>query len=383
MDSDFTKIEFRVDNLGSVQIGYFTHKPLTIFCGPNNTGKTWTLYSLYHFYRSLELGKIDKKIYRMNMGDFNDVISSELPRFFNASPRQFRNSMFGFADDHGNVADLVNGLKNRKTFLIPAERNGLHLLFRELSSRRTTLLHNVSQENVDIVGLLKDVINSRYARPIAHYIDWLNDLTEMQKSKSADGRPYATRIKRNLAAGSYKVDPRNGAIEFRPYRTQRVGVSPGYIGLHIASSTVKSLFSLWFYLEHQAHIGDILMIDEPELNIHPDNQRQIARLLASLVNAGINIVISTHSDYIIREFNSLIMLSQDKGGHLRRRHGYNNREVLQPDQVGAYLFDQQTITEFEITPSDGIYATTFDEVITDLNKVNDDIYYSLRENNDG
>lgn len=123
------------------------------------------------------------------------------------------------------------------------------------------------------------------------------------------------------------------------------------------------------------------MIDEPELNIHPNNQRQIARLLASLVNAGINIVISTHSDYIIREFNSLIMLNNDTKGILRRKHGYYKNEILQPEQVGAYLFDQSTITKFDITPSDGIYATTFDEVITDLNNVNDDIYYTLQEQN--
>ena len=37
------------------------------------------------------------------------------------------------------------------------------------------------------------------------------------------------------------------------------------------------------------------MIDEPELNIHPANQRHIARLLARLVNAGMSVVISTHA----------------------------------------------------------------------------------------
>ena len=89
------------------------------------------------------------------------------------------------------------------------------------------------------------------------------------------------------------------------------------MGLHSASSTVKSLFGLWFYLENQAKKGDVLMIDEPELNIHPENQRKIARVLAMLVNAGLNVVVSTHSDYIVRELNSLIMLSGDKGKKLR------------------------------------------------------------------
>lgn len=379
MDSTFVELDFQVENLGSVLNGKFTHKPLTIFCGPNNTGKTWTLYSLYHFYQSLRNGKISQNLDHTNMDNLNELVSMELPRLFNAPVKQLKDGKFSLANDRGHLASIAGSLKNRRVFLIPAERNGLNLFYHELRSRRTALLHDVSQESVDIVGLLKDVINSRYAKPIADYIDWLNNLPEMQGSKSGDGNLYAGRIKRSLVRGVYKVNPLDGTIHFRPYRAQRDGKQPGFMGLHMASSTVKSLFSLWFYLEHQAHPGDILMIDEPELNIHPNNQRQIARLLASLVNAGINVVISTHSDYIIREFNSLIMLNKDTRGRLRRKHGYSENEILPPEKIGAYLFDQQTITEFEINPLDGIYATTFDEVIADLNKVNNDIYYSLQE----
>ncbi len=124
------------------------------------------------------------------------------------------------------------------------------------------------------------------------------------------------------------------------------------------------------------------MIDEPELNIHPENQRRTARLLAQLVNAGLNIVISTHSDYIVREFNSLLMLNEDRDKTLRKKHKYKDEEILRPDQVRAYLFDNQTIAPFEITSDNGIYAETFDKVIRKLNDVSDNIYYSLQEQRD-
>jgi len=149
--------------------------------------------------------------------------------------------------------------------------------------------------------------------------------------------------------------------------------------LHMTSSTVKSLFGLWFYLEYQAEPGDILMIDEPELNVHPENQRKIARLLARLVNAGLRIVMSTHSDYIVRELNTLIMLSQEEAEELRKEHGYEQEETLRTDQIAAYLFDNQTITPFKLTPDSGIYASTFDKVIANINNVNNDVYYSLQE----
>ena len=76
------------------------------------------------------------------------------------------------------------------------------------------------------------------------------------------------------------------------------------------------------------------------------------------------------------------MLSQDEGQKLRTKYGYDKNEVLSIEQVGAYLYDKQTITPFKITLEDGIYATTFDEVIGDINTTNDDIYYSLREQSD-
>ena len=201
----------------------------------------------------------------------------------------------------------------------------------------------------------------------------------MHNLKSDGFHAHAQQLKKDLAGGAYRVDARTGSIEFKPYQVKRDGRPTTPMGLHMTSSTVKSLFGLWYYLDHQARPGAMLMIDEPELNIHPSNQRKIARLLAKLVNAGLNVIISTHSDYIVREFNSLIMLAQDKEGKLRKRHKYEVHEVLEREQVGAFLFDNQTIEAFEITPDDGIYAITFDEVIRDLNAVNDDIYYSLRE----
>lgn len=43
-------MRFKVRNLGAIQQGELTQRPLTIFCGPNNTGKTWVMYSLYYCY---------------------------------------------------------------------------------------------------------------------------------------------------------------------------------------------------------------------------------------------------------------------------------------------------------------------------------------------
>lgn len=374
------ELEFSVKNLGSLREGSFAPRALTLFCGPNNSGKTWVMYSLYHCYEILNrLHNLEKGETKVETLDkFNKQLTLDLPYVFNVPPVKLSGASFRL-----NKVDpwsrVMKGWSGHDVFLMPAERNGLHLFFRELSTRRTALLHHASRDNIDIGELLRDVIHSRYALPIARYIDWLNSLGDYTGNRSDGFHEFAERLKKKLAKGAYKVDRNTSNITFKPYQLNRKGEETPTLDLHVASSNVKSLFGLWFYLEHQAEPGDILMIDEPELNVHPENQRKIARLLARLVNAGLRIVISTHSDYIVRELNTLIMLNQTGAEELRRKHQYEDEEILSPDQIAAYLFDQRTIAPFEVTPDDGIYAETFDEVIASLNGTNNDVYYSLQE----
>ena len=98
-----------------------------------------------------------------------------------------------------------------------------------------------------------------------------------------------------------------------------------------SSSGVRLLLDLGFYIRHVVNIGDLLVIEEPELNLHPEKQRKLARLLAKLVNHGIKIFITTHSDYIIREFNTLIMLhsKNERIKNIIQREEYNTEETLE------------------------------------------------------
>ena len=160
--------------------------------------------------------------------------------------------------------------------------------------------------------------------------------------------------------------------------------TPPKLDLHLTSSTVKSLFGLWAYLEFDAQPGDVLMIDEPELNLHPANQRLIARLIARLINAGLRVIASTHSDYLVREINSLIMLSRpgQVQAELMQRFDYKEEELLDPECVSAWLFHERQITPMEIDVVEGVSAKTFDEQIHSLNDTSDGIYYAYQQAQD-
>lgn len=125
------------------------------------------------------------------------------------------------------------------------------------------------------------------------------------------------------------------------------------------------------------------MIDEPELNLHPDNQRLIARLLARLVNRGMKVVISTHSDYIVREINNMIMLGNEFPGRedLEKAWGYDpaGSERLRVDQVAAYHFEENLVSKIEISSEYGMEVKSMDNAINRMNQSNSEIYFALQD----
>lgn len=162
-----------------------------------------------------------------------------------------------------------------------------------------------------------------------------------------------------------------------------------------SSSAVRSMLDIGFYLRHVASPGDLLMVDEPELNLHPENQRRVARLFAQLVNIGIKIFITTHSDYIIKELNTLIMLNQggERLNALAERENYKHTEILNHKKVKVYIAEEalvmldgkkrktrcQTLVQADIDSKLGIEARSFDTTIEDMNRIQEEIVWGGEE----
>ena len=132
------------------------------------------------------------------------------------------------------------------------------------------------------------------------------------------------------------------------------------------------------------------MIDEPELNLHPQNQRKVAQLLAMLVNHGIKVFVTTHSDTIIRELNTLLLLDakDPRLAELAKAEGYLESQFLSNDQVKAYVAKEDlvkldgakrrkkvnTLVPVEINDN-GISLDTFDDAIAAMNRIQDEIIW--------
>jgi ABC-type multidrug transport system ATPase subunit len=154
-----------------------------------------------------------------------------------------------------------------------------------------------------------------------------------------------------------------------------------------ASSCIRALLDVGFYLRCRARIGDLFIIDEPELNLHPKNQRAFARLVARMVNAGIKVFITTHSDYLVKELNTLIMLNQ-RTTHtksVQQRYGYDDAELIDPQRIRLYMTGVRkatagrgklhTLIPATIYHDRGIEVSTFDDTIETMNTIQSEILY--------
>lgn len=186
----------------------------------------------------------------------------------------------------------------------------------------------------------------------------------------------------DLLGGSFKSIDKQ--VVYQPKKVRnRDKVS---VPVYIASSSIKSLFLIDLYINYLAKEKGLLIIDEPELNLHPDNQRKMAGLLARLVNAGIKVMVTTHSDYLIREINNRIMLSNeipDKKEIMSKQKSPKlvKEDILKPEQVKAYTMSDHTIKEIDVDKY-GIKLDIFDSIIDSSNNLSDEIFFSLENSND-
>ena len=153
------------------------------------------------------------------------------------------------------------------------------------------------------------------------------------------------------------------------------------IPLHLASSSARGLSDLYFYSRHTASQNHLLIMDEPESHLDTANQLRLARILAHFVRAGIKVLITTHSDYLIKEVNNLVMLSQldsTRRKTLSRKLGYSKDEQLPPESIKAYVADGNNLQSCTVDRL-GIDMPVFDTTIDRVNQVANELAMALSD----
>ena len=260
-------------------------------------------------------------------------------------------------------------------FVLSAERFGIALFYKELDFTKNRLVEMLQQlgdakrQDREMPFFLVDRMANRYALPIKHNIDYTRNIPELRDRR---GVLYDEKLHDRIEElmGGYYVTS-DDEIRFKSRAEKGRSFD---IPLHLASSSARGLSDLYFYLRASSW-NHLLIIDEPESHLDTPNQVLLARNLAHFVRSGIKVLVTTHSDYLIKEINNLIMLGHLDGGRYKRLPldlGYKPDDRLDVDSVRTYVAEDDGLTPCKVDRY-GIEIPLFDKTIDDINHVSNEL----------
>ena len=192
--------------------------------------------------------------------------------------------------------------------------------------------------------------------------DFMQQLILYKESEVPDEgmKHLAEAIESDVLAGQILMKPTpSGYPEFL-YRPQEIGEE---VRLTRAASMVSELAPVVLFLRGGIRPGDTLIIEEPEAHLHPGAQTDIALILAGLVRAGVRVIVTTHSDWLLKEIANLIRIGELKRKGVQKVEKMAPVHWLLPEEVGTWWFQKDGIVKhIPFDPTEGIEPKDYEDV---------------------
>jgi len=166
----------------------------------------------------------------------------------------------------------------------------------------TAFIFQYRQQKVRIEELLTDTDQSEFEQRGTSFIEPVNIFFEMifHSYQKEHRRRREEEINKNPQLGEYvkladflEKEILQGTVGFETSEREELLFQPKEntkLEMPIVSSMVKELAPLVLCLRYLVEPYELLIIDEPEMNLHPAAQVEIAEFLAMLVNAGLHVL---------------------------------------------------------------------------------------------
>lgn len=320
-------------------------KPLTIITGANSSGKSSLIQAilLLSEHKDLELTR-----YLHSLGSFDDLKNKYVNPSHYLLKATFNNSITSqLVASKGSeiidkIADYPLVFPNNATYLSAN---------RQTFSEIQNLIPNTKDERK--FGIAGEYIASYYDNfkdePIAEYLRKQKAVSYTLEGQLSYWLAKITNINYKLhtetvSSSSVKVFYKDSdGLFFKP---SNIGT-----GVSFLSTIIIACLS--------AQKGNVIIIENPEVHLHPQSQSRLAEFFAFIASKGVQIIIETHNDHLIN----------------RIRYEVFKENISSQDVIIHYKYPQQSFKTIEISPAgmfvdeqgwnsfpEGFYDATLQEV---------------------
>lgn len=428
-------LDLAVTNFGPIREGKVRIKPLTIFMGPNNSGKSYMAVLIHSILSGrgsidaifetvkpehiskirqkssdrqsatnditipLNFGPIDKDIcenisknFSVKLPDLIKIGETQCSLNINTSIIKTKilltkeDIIYDTADTCNTILKVGVRQNNEKTTY---EKDGtIYMKYTEQNLNPMSVSYKINQRL--FYKVIKKFSHTFYIPPsrygivqsqqvltaaLLNYVpyvgttrlvipempglvkDFLGTLLQLANNNTEKNNEIAEYLETTVLDGKIKTGNRKIA-----YHHQDVTMP-----LHLASSCVSEMASLVLYLQHFVRPGYTLILEEPESHLDPQNQLHLAKCIVNLIRTGVNVLITTHSPYIVEQLGNYMQIG---GLGDKRSINVSKDDYVLPDEVAVYDFergdDGVIIKPVDVSTIDGItqrlFTSAFDKI---------------------
>lgn len=244
---------------------------------------------------------------------------------------------------------------SQNTVYLPAARTGFMLAKSIINKVGRQVAYDVSgfQDREEILP---------FTKPIIHFLDMMEGMSLEHKTEYGEVVEW---MENAMTHGriQYGKELNGQEIRYLPKGSEES------LPLRTTSAVVTELTPLLLLLKYRSYLRAVCY-EEPEMCLHPRLQQEMGRLLIRLVNQGLSVIATTHSDIIVQHINNMCRMKEmDSPKNLMERLGLSENDVIDLQKIAIYQFTDmgEYSTVEKVEPMDGEFQVeTFSNALMDI-----------------
>lgn len=183
-------------------------------------------------------------------------------------------------------------------YFLPASRSGIYAGMNAFGSIVAELSKNRAYftKKIEFPGI---------SEPISDYFISLSNIRK--KSNESLEKLYSA-IEDNILKGKVTFDKSKNALIYKP---NSLDASFEMTEVSSMVSEISPIVAFLKYVISTKYRGkkakSVLFIEEPEAHLHPNNQIALIEIFVKLIDENVNLIMSSHSNYVFNKLNNLIL----------------------------------------------------------------------------